>query len=148
MDRKWMIGIGVGLLAAATLIAVGAGAYELGQRDNERVLVTGTESIDGRIIVEHDGWRGGPGFLVFPLLIAGVIFLVVSRRRYHGWYGPGPGWDREAAWRYGHDWRGWHGDERSGPAPYGTPTPPVPTPPDRDQATSEGSGEGGGPVHR
>ena len=65
MDRKWLIGIGVGLVAAASLLAVGAGAYELGQRDDDRVLVTSSESIDGRIIVDNDGWRHGPGGLVF-----------------------------------------------------------------------------------
>jgi len=89
MDSKWLVGIGVGLVAAASLVAVGAGGYELGQRDDDRVLVTGSETIDGRIIVDNDGWRHGPGGLVFPLLIAGVIFLIVGRRRHRGWCGGG-----------------------------------------------------------
>lgn len=123
MDRKWLIGIGVGLLAAATLVAVGAGAYELGQRDTDQVLVTGTETTGGRIIVDQDGWdRGGPGRLVFPLLIIGVIVLLASRRR-RGWCGPGPGWDRDAEWRYRHGWHGWHGYEPMASAP---PAPPEP----------------------
>ena len=135
MDSKWLVGIGVGLVAAASLVAVGAGGYELGQRDDDRVLVTSSETIDGRIIVDNDGWRHGPGGLVFPLLIAGVIFLIVSRRRHRGWCGPGPGWDRDAGW---HSRRGWHGDGPYGPAPYGAP----PAPPARDPAPPEGSGEG------
>ena len=138
MDRKWLIGIGVGLVAAASLLAVGAGAYELGQRDDDRVLVTSSESIDGRIIVDNDGWRHGPGGLVFPLLIAGVIFLIVSRRRHRGWWGPGPGWDRDAEW---HSRRGWHGDGPYGPygpAPSGTGQPATSAPPaDRDPAPPE-----------
>jgi len=138
MDRKWLIGIGVGLVAAASLLAVGAGAYELGQRDDDRVLVTSSESIDGRIIVDNDGWRHGPGGLVFPLLIAGVIFLIVSRRRHRGWCGPGPGWDRDAEW---HSRRGWHGDGPYGPygpAPSGTGQPATSAPPaDRDPAPPE-----------
>ena len=136
MDRKWLIGIGVGLVAAASLLAVGAGAYELGQRDDDRVLVTSSESIDGRIIVDNDGWRHGPGGLVFPLLIAGVIFLIVSRRRHRGWCGPG--WDRDAEW---HSRRGWHGDGPYGPygpAPSGTGQPATSAPPvDRDPALPE-----------
>jgi len=150
MDRKWLIGIGVGLLAAASLVAVGAGAYELGQRDDDRVLVTSSETIDGRIIVDNDGWRHGPGGLVFPLLIAGVIFLVISSRRRRGYCGPGPGWDRQDDGHYRH---GWHGPGPYGPGPYGSapygapqpgtsqPTGPVPTS-DRDPAPPEGSGEG------
>ena len=126
MDRKWLLGIGVGLVAVASLLAVGAGAYELGQRDDDRVLVTSSESIDGRIIVDNDGWRHGPGGLVFPLLIAGVIFLIVSRRR-RGWCGPGPGWDRDADWHYRHGWHGHPSEGPYGPAPSGTaPAPPAP----------------------
>lgn len=124
MDRKWMIGIGAGLLSAAALVAVGAGAYELGQRDDRQVVVSGVESVGGRVIVDHDGWGRGPFPLVFPLLIAGIIFLVISNRRRQSWsgpgygpgcgpgYGPGPGGDQYAGWQYR---QGWHG--------YG-PTPP------------------------
>ena len=90
MSRNWLIGVGVGLVATAALVTVGVTAYELGERETEQVVVTGTESVGGRIIVDHDGWRHGPGpgFLILPLLIVGGIFLLSSRRR-RGWCGPG-----------------------------------------------------------
>src|SRR3990170_8013710 len=92
MSRNWLIGLGIGLLATAALVTVGVTAYELGERETEHVIVNGTETAAGRVIVEHDGWRGGPGFLILPLLILGAVFLLSSRRR-HGWGGP----------RYRHD---------------------------------------------
>ena len=89
MSRNWLIGVGVGLLATAALVTVGVAAYELGERETEHVIVSGSETAAGRLIVEHDGWRhGGPGFLILPLLILGAVFLLSSRRR-HGWCGPG-----------------------------------------------------------
>lgn len=88
MSRNWLIGLGIGLLATAALVTVGVTAYELGERETEHVIVSGTETAAGRVIVEHDGWRGGPGFLILPLLILGAVFLLSSRRR-HGWCGPG-----------------------------------------------------------
>jgi hypothetical protein len=90
MSRNWLIGVGVGLLATAALVTVGVTAYELGERETEQIVVTGTESVGGRIIVDNDGWRHGPGpgFLILPLVIVGAIFLLSSRRR-HGWCGPG-----------------------------------------------------------
>lgn len=103
MSRNWLIGVGVGLLATAALVTVGVTAYELGQDRTEHVIVSGTESA-GRVIVEHDGWRhGGPGFLVFPLLILGAVFLLSSRRR-AGWCGPG--------YRRGPWGPGWHDDDQ------------------------------------
>lgn len=89
MSRKWLIGLGAGLLAMAVLLTVGVTAYQLGEDRSERVLVTGSETLNGRVLVDHDGWhRGGPGFLILPLLILGAVLLLTSRRR-HGWYGPG-----------------------------------------------------------
>ena len=96
MSRKWMIGIAVGVLSAAALILVGAGAYRAGERnaedDREVVgeLVTEGEATGRTIIVDGDGWdRDGffPGFFVFPLIVIGIVLLVASRRR--RWYGPG-----------------------------------------------------------
>ncbi|MFS8664429.1 MAG: hypothetical protein LOD84_01895, partial [Limnochordales bacterium] len=50
---------------------------------------------DGRtIVIDRDGWDRGPGFfpgfLVFPLVVGGIVLLVASRRR--RWYGPPYGW--------------------------------------------------------
>ena len=105
MSRNWLIGVGVGLLATAALVTVGVTAYELGERETEQVIVTGTESVGGRIIVDNDGWRHGPGpgFLILPLVIVGAILLLSSRRR-HGWCGPGyrrGPWDDQ---RFRDDW--------------------------------------------
>jgi hypothetical protein len=130
MDRKWFIGIGVGLIATATLVAVGAGAYEMGQRSTDRVLVAATETAGGRIVVDHGWGRGGPGHLVVPLLIVGAILLFASRRR--RWCGPGPGWDAE--WRYRH---GWHGYDQMAPPPPGASQPPPAAPPTPDRSAGE-----------
>ena len=110
MSRNWLIGVGLGLLATAALVTVGVTAYELGERETEQVVVTGTESTGGRIIVDNDGWRHGPGlgFLVLPLLIVGAVFLLSSRRR-HGWCGPGY---RRGPWGPGPWGSGpWHDDD-------------------------------------
>jgi hypothetical protein len=135
MSRNWLIGVGVGLLATAALVTVGVTAYELGERETEQVIVTGTETSAGRIIVENDGWRHGPGpgFLIVPLLIVGAIFLLSGRRR-HGWCG-GPGYRASGPW-HDPDYR--YRDERDRTERYDwerTPerpvdAPPPPTPPE------------------
>ena len=112
MSRNWLIGLGIGLLATAALVTVGVTAYELGERETEHVIVSGTETAAGRVIVEHDGWRGGPGFLILPLLILGAVFLLSSRRR-HGWCGPGYRDERFRSERY--DWE--RRPDRPGDAP-------------------------------
>ena len=90
MRRNWMIGIGVSILVAASLLVVGIGAFNAGQRhgDTVRVLATG-ESTGQTLVVPVDTWRGGwhgggPGFLVFPLIVIGLILLFSARRRTAG----------------------------------------------------------------
>ncbi len=104
MNRKWMIGIGVSLLVAASLILVGIGAYRAGERDDAQIQVVGEvlregESTGRTIVVNGDGWDGHwgffPGFFVFPLIVIGLVLLCASRRRRyygHGYgYPAGPG---------------------------------------------------------
>lgn len=107
MRRNWMIGVAVGVLVAASLLVVGIGAYNAGQRHGETVeVVSGTETAGRTLVVPVDGWRDGwhggpgPGFLVFPLVVIGLVLLFSARRR-GGWGGP---------WRYGNDeaMREWH----------------------------------------
>lgn len=100
MTRNWMIGLGVSVLVAASLLAVGIGAFNAGQRDAETVqVVTAGETVGdmaGRTMVVpveswRGGWHGGPGFgfVLFPLIVIGLVLLFASRRR-GGWCGPGP----------------------------------------------------------
>lgn len=122
MNRKWLFGIGAGVLVAAALILVGAGAYRAGERraNDVEVLRDGGETV--RTVIVDDWHRGGgffPGFFLFPLIIIGIVLLVASRRR--AWCGPRP---------YGYgphesldDWhRRAHGDVPP-PAPPSPPTP-------------------------
>ena len=117
MNKKILAGIAAGLLTTATLLAVGIGAYRAGERSDRTVEVVG-EVVTGEgtstVLVPVSGWHGGgwhgpgPGFLIFPLIVLGLILLFASRRS--GWRGP---------YRYGDDdLREWHrrqhGDE---PAP-------------------------------
>ena len=119
MSRKAMLAVAISLLVAASLVLVGAGGYRAGQRHAETVevvaTVVGGETGTRTVIVPaggygwHGGWPGGPGFLLFPLILFGLFFLFASRRG--GWYRHG---------RYGDDeLREWHrrahADE--GPAP-------------------------------
>ena len=118
MNRKLLIGIGVGVLMAAALLAVAVGAYRAGERNARDIEVAG-EVISGdggsvtRAIVVDDWHRGAgffPGFLVFPLIVVGIVLLVSSRRR--AWYGPPRYYGAELD-----DWhRRAHGDT-SPPAP-------------------------------
>jgi hypothetical protein len=132
MSRNWLIGVGVGLLATAALVTVGVTAYELGERETEQVIVTGTETSAGRIIVDNDAWRHGPGpgFLVVPLLIVGAIFLLSGRRR-HGWCGPGyrangPWHDPDHRYRDERDRSERYDWERTSERPVDAPPPPAP----------------------
>ena len=100
-----MIGVAVGVLVAASLLLVGVGAYNAGQRNAETVeVVTAGETAGRALVVPVDTWRGGwhwgPGFLVFPLIVIGLVLLFSARRR-GGWCPP---------WRYGDDeaLREWH----------------------------------------
>ena len=105
MRRNWMIGIGVSILVTAALLVVGIGAFNAGQRNGDavRVLTTG-EPAGPTLVVPVDtwrsGWHGGPGFLVFPLILIGLILLFAARRRSAwGWGGPcGPGPGRGRGW--------------------------------------------------
>ena len=126
MNRKWLVGIGAGVLVAAALILVGAGAYRAGERNATDVEVVGEVVRDGEstvraIVVDGDGWHRGPGFfpgfLVFPLIVLGIVLLVASRRR--TWCGP----RHYAAEAELADWhRRAHGEV--------PPTPPSTPPPD------------------
>jgi hypothetical protein len=129
MNRNWLIGIGAGVLVAAALILVGAGAYRAGERNATDVEVVGEvvregESVARTIVIDGDGWHRGPGFFpgffVFPLIVLGIVLLVSARRR--AWNGPRRYYtDDELA-----DWhRRAHGEAPTPPAP----TPPAPTPP-------------------
>lgn len=129
MNRKVLTGIGISLLVLASLVLVAGAAFRAGDRhdgDAVRELVVGDDT--ARTIVVDGGWRGGPGFgfLLFPLVIGGLILLFASRR------GPrfGPPWrDRDDDLRSWH--RRVHAEEPSlvSPAP---PTPPAPSAPPTD----------------
>ena len=116
MNRKWLLGIGTGVLVTAALILVGAGAYRAGERNSNDVAVIREGGETVRTVIVDDWHRGAgffPGFFVFPLIIIGIVLLVASRRQ--AWYGPryGPNgsldeWHRRA-----------HGE---------TPAPPPPAP--------------------
>src|SRR5262245_4514355 len=100
MNNKILAGIAAGLLTVAALVTVGVVAYNAGERSDraDRAVVTEVVS-DGEgtartVLVPadgywHGGWRGpgfGIGFLVFPLVINGIVLLVASRRG--SWRGP------------------------------------------------------------
>lgn len=95
MNRKWLAGIGAGVLVTAALILVGAGAYRAGERNSDDVQVVGEVVREGgsaarTIVIDGDGWHRWngffPGFFVFPLIVIGIVLLVASRRR--AWCGP------------------------------------------------------------
>ncbi|MET0144692.1 MAG: hypothetical protein ABW328_07920 [Ilumatobacteraceae bacterium] len=96
MRKNWLLATGVGVLAAAALLVVGIGAYNAGRDDGRTVEVVTSAGEPGRTLVVpvdawrggYGGWRGGPGFLLVPLIILGVVLLVGARRR-GGWAGPG-----------------------------------------------------------
>jgi len=77
----------------------------------------------------------GPGHLVVPLLIIGLIVLVASRRQGR-WCGPGPGWNRGPDGRYRQRWH----DAMASPP--GT----APTPPTAQLEARPGTGPASGPV--
>jgi hypothetical protein len=98
MNRKIMAGIAAGLLTTAVLLVVGVGAYRAGERSDRTVEVVGEVVSNGEgttrtVLVPADGygWNGGwhgpgPGFVLFPLIVIGLVLLFASRRR--GWRGP------------------------------------------------------------
>ena len=91
MNRKWLLGIGTGVLVTAALILVGAGAYRAGERNSNDVAVIREGGETVRTVIVDDWHRGSgffPGFFVFPLIIIGIVLLVASRRQ--AWYGPRP----------------------------------------------------------
>jgi hypothetical protein len=88
-----MIGIGVSVLVAASLLVVGIAAFNAGQRHREVVEVVSAGEPAGQAVLVpvgawRGGWHGGPGFVVFPLVVIGLILLFSARRR-GGWGGPG-----------------------------------------------------------
>lgn len=110
MSKKVLTRVAVGVLALAAVAFVAGIAYRAGERsdhDDRQHTVTivgeipGDETASGgadsgtrTVLVDVDGgwrrgWRGpGPGIVVVPLVVAGVILLFASRGR--GWRGPGP----------------------------------------------------------
>jgi hypothetical protein len=126
MRKRVLVGIGAGLVAAALVVGVVTAAYKAGRaRDGEAVVVRDGETV--RVVDHHWGRGPGVGFLVLPLLVAGLVVLVASRWGHHapGWgWAPGP----EAALAE------WHrrAHEQQGSA---APSPPTdPDPPSRSPA--------------
>lgn len=130
MNRTWLARIGVALLVTAALVAVAGIAYRIGDKDGldgvGREIVVGddgtrTVAVDGF----RDGWHGGPGFgfLLFPLVVVGLILLFRSRRPH---WGTGPRREEEL--------RDWHRRQHVAdvPVPAGSVTPPAPTPSEGD----------------
>jgi hypothetical protein len=120
MNKKILAGIAAGLLTVAALLTVGIVAYNAGERSDRQAEVVGEvvangESTTRTVLVPADGWHGGwrgPGFgfLIFPLIVVGLVLFFASRRG--GWRGPHHYSDDELrAWH-----RRQHGDEVSGPA--------------------------------
>lgn len=113
MGKRVLVGIGAGLVVTALVVGVAAGAYKAGRaRDGEAVMMRDGEAVR---VVNH-GWGRGPGFgfLVFPLLLTGLVVLAASR-----WSNGGPGWSwpgPEAAFAEWHG-RAHEGHPGSGPPP-------------------------------
>jgi hypothetical protein len=121
MNRKWLAGIGAGVLVAAALVIVGIGAYRAGERNATDIEIAGEvlgegESATRAIIVHDDSWHHGPGFFpgffVFPLVIIGIVLLFAWGRR--AWYGPRH-YDTDAELTEWH--RRAHGDAPPPPTP-------------------------------
>jgi hypothetical protein len=154
MNRRIGTGVLAGVLAAATLFAVGAGGYRAGQRNDDSVTRVVSETDSGevvRVVGDHDGFRPG-GFFLFPLLL--VILLVVLLGRGRGWgggpfrrFGPGygpPGYAYGQGAGHGPDDRAswfdeWHrraheaqGAERQSQTPQDEPPPSSAGPPPED----------------
>ena len=128
MNKKILAGIAAGLLTTAALLTVGIVAYNAGERSDRTIEVVGEVVANGEgtsrtVLVPADGWHGGwhgPGFgfLIFPLIVIGLIVLFSSRRGgwRGGWRGPYYGDDDEL--------RAWHRrqhDEGSQPSPPAEP---------------------------
>jgi hypothetical protein len=125
MNKKVMAGIAAGLLTVAALLTVGVVAYNAGERSDRTVEVVGEVVANGEgtqrtVLVPadghwHGGWHGpGFGFLIFPLIVIGLVLFFASRRG--GWRGPLRYSDDELrAWH-----RRQHGDEVSESASPGT----------------------------
>ena len=134
MNKKVLAGIAAGLLTTAVLVLVGAGAYRAGQRSDatseavERAAEGGGD-VGRTVLVAGDGWRDGwhgpgPGIVIFPLIVVGLVLLFASRRR-----GGGPG-----SWHRGFDpgLDDWH---RRAHAPVALTTPTAAAPPTPPEAT-------------
>jgi len=126
MNKKVLAGIAAGLLTTAVLVLVGAGAYRAGQRSDATIeVVGGTEGgseIARTLVVAGDGWRDGwhgpgPGIVIFPLIVIGLILLFASRR------GPGHG---PGSWHRGWDGRldDWHRQAHAAAVPTDQAPPP------------------------
>jgi hypothetical protein len=118
MNNKVLAGIAAGLLTLAALVTVGVVAYNAGERSDRTVQVVGEVATTGETATRtvvlpdgywHGGWRGpGFGFLIFPLVVIGLVLLFASRRG--GWRGPRWYDDDLQAWH-----RRQHADEAAAP---------------------------------
>jgi|RhiMethySRZTD1v2_1073278.scaffolds.fasta_scaffold23072_5 hypothetical protein len=117
MNNKVLAGIAAGLFAVAALVTVGVVAYNAGERSDRTVQVVGEVATTGEATTRtvvlpdgywHGGWRGpGFGFLIFPLIVIGLVLLFASRRRGPRWYD-----DDLRAWH-----RGQHADDATAAVP-------------------------------
>jgi hypothetical protein len=91
----------VALLVILVGIGIGVGAYNAGLDDGVRQGLQEAGRGTDVVRVIGPGYRYGHrgffpfGFILFPLLVIGIIVLVKGafwRRRWYGPWGPGPGW--------------------------------------------------------
>jgi hypothetical protein len=129
MNRKILAGIAAGLLTTAVLVSVGVGAYRAGERSDRSVEVVGEVVTNGEgttrtVLVPsgdygwNGGWNGGwhgpgPGFVLFPLIVIGLILLFATRRG--GWHGPHR--YHGDHWRDDDELREWHRREHEPTTP-------------------------------
>ncbi len=135
MNRTWLARIGVALLVTAALVTVAGIAYRVGDRDGldgvGREIVVGDDGTR-TVVVDgfRGGWGGGPGFgfLLFPLIVVGLILLFRSRRPQ---WGNGP--------RREEDLRDWHRRQHVADVPVPAGPPIGPTPPAGDVPPAPGA---------
>jgi hypothetical protein len=117
--------IGVTLLGIAAAVLIAVGAYHAGVHHTVVQQTTqGGEVVRvvGPGYYGHWGWGFFPGFLLFPLFIIGIIFLMRGLfwgRRWGGpggpGYGGGHGWEEKG--RMFEDWHKRQHEQSSGDHP-------------------------------
>jgi hypothetical protein len=128
MRRTFVIGLT--LVAIAIGVLIGVGAYHAGYSHGLMDAATGR----GRVVRVIGPAYGPPygffplGFLLFPLFIIGIIFLVrgLAWRRWRD--GGGPGWDHHHGYGHGPGYGGreemfedWHRRQHEQPSGGGSP---------------------------